>query len=140
MSKKTTTIIGYLILSVLITMTAYSNERLNFSIKAGHSEGSAGVTYSTGGVEIIWAVTTINADSVKTDQDSNTFETKYLSGEVFKSKTKIEIDAKLFAKLKYKAANVKREGQTIYLKGNAKLSFNKIRIKSAEIIIELISR
>ena len=111
MSKKTTTIIGYLILSVLITMTAYSNERLNFSIKAGHSEGSAGVTYSTGGVEIIWAVTTINADSVKTDQDSNTFETKYLSGEVFKSKTKIEIDAKLFAKLKYKAASVNyREG------------------------------
>jgi hypothetical protein len=140
MSKKRTSIIGYLILSVFIMMTAYSNERLNFSIKAGHSEGSAGVTYSTGGVEIIWAVTTINADSVKTDQDRNTFETKYFSGEVFKSKTKIEIDEKSFDKLKHQAANVKREGQTIYLKGDARISFNKIRINSAEIIIELIRR
>ncbi len=140
MSKNITAIIGYLILSVLIMMTAYSNERLNFSIKAGHSEGSAGVTYSSGGVVIIWAVTTINADSVKTDQDSNTFETKYISGEVFKSKTKIKVDDKLFDKLEYKAANVKREGKIIYLKGNAKFSFNKIRIKSAEIIIELIRR
>lgn len=140
MSKKKTSIIGYLILSVLIMMTAYSNERLNFSIKAGHSEGSAGVTYSSGDVDIVWAVTTINADSVKTDQDSNTFETKYISGEVLKSKTKIKIDENIIDKLKYKAANVKREGKMIFLKGNAKLSFNKIRIKSAEIIIELIRR
>lgn len=138
MRKKIATIIGYLVLNILIMMTAYSNDRLNFSIKAGHSEGSAGVTYSSGGGEIIWVVTTINADSVKTDQDSNTFATKYFSGEVFKNKTKIKIDGIVIEKVKYKAANIKREDGKIYLKGNARLSYDNIKIKSAEIIIELL--
>lgn len=138
MRRKIATISTYLLSIVLATMTAYSNERLNFSIKANHAEGSAGITYSTGKVQIKWAVTSIEADSIKTDQDNNTFETKYLSGEVFKGKTKIKIDEKLIETVKYKAAYVKREGSTIHLKGNARLTLHNVSIRSAEITIELL--
>jgi hypothetical protein len=138
MSQKTTSIIGYLILSVLIMMTAYSNDKLRFGIKAGNAEGSTGIIYSSEGVKIKWAVTTIEADSIKTDQNNNTFETKYLSGQVFKSGTKIEIDGKLIEKVKYKASDVRREDGKIYLKGNASLSLESIKIKSPDITIELL--
>ncbi len=132
------TAMNILLFSILLaTLTAYSNERLNFSIKANHSEGSAGITYSTGKVQIKWAVTSIEADSIKTDQDHNTFETKYLSGEIFKGKAKVKIDEQLIEKSKYKAAYVKREGAVIHLKGNARLSLDSTIIRSAEIIIEL---
>ncbi len=132
------TAVNMLLCSVLLaTLTAYSGERLNFSIKANHAEGSAGVTYSTGKVQIKWAVTSIEADSIKTDQDSNTFETKYVSGEVFKGKTKVKIDEQLIEKSKYNASYVKREGAVIHLKGNARLSLDHTIIRSAEIIIEL---
>jgi lipopolysaccharide assembly outer membrane protein LptD (OstA) len=119
-------------------MTAYSNEKLQFGIQAGHSDGSAGIIYSSGGVKIKWAVTTIYADSIKTDQNSNTFETKKIFGHVFKSGAHIEIDGKLIEKVKYQAAHIQRKGRKIYLKGNASLSFENIKIKSSEITIELL--
>ena len=136
MRKKTTTVIRYLILSSLLAMTAYSSEKLNFSIYAQHAEGGTSITYCSGGAKIKWAVTTIAADSIKTDQNNNTFETKYLSGQIFKTGTKIEIDGKLIEKLKYKAAHIRREDGKIYLKGKASLSFENIKIWSSEITIE----
>lgn len=52
MGENITIISLYLTLIILVKTTAYSNERLNYSIKANHSDGSAGITYFSGEVKI----------------------------------------------------------------------------------------
>ena len=58
-------------LCILPMSSLKEKDKLDFSIRADNSKGSAGVTYSYGHVKVNWGDVIIEADSIKIDQNLN---------------------------------------------------------------------